>query len=333
MSRFALAAVHGYLAQLEESGQASRPLQRQRSWALREAVLFAAVWRLRGTGALAAPTSPPAALTDDERARARHETERVVLGELFRDGFVEEWLAQADPVLRGVKNAVPATQRARVTSLRALAAFTGVDPPEHRHPKPVLRSLLTEPEIVSALRALTRPLPGRGPDDHVRLAAVLAVMSVWPARSVGLAGLRVDQLQPQGDQLLLTLDPADQETTGQDGQDGEDGGGPVELVLPGVAADRVSAWLGVRDGLVSALLGGPVHSLWVSIRSNSRPGGSRGSVPLPPGMPLRPRGLQRAYARSVMAANAVHAGLPGFPLPRSLDLLRRSLSGLPERPG
>jgi hypothetical protein len=322
--RPAMPAVAGYLTSLAEGGQASAALQRQRSWALREAVLFAAVRALRRPGSTG--PCPGDVLTPDERVRADVRIGQVGLTELFTADFVDDWLDHADPVLRGVASSVPATQRARVSSLRGLAAFCGHDLPEHRHPKPALRPLLTEPEITSALRALTRSLPGRGPDDHVRLAAVLAVMSVWPARSVDLAGLRVEQVQLRGGEALLSFDASSQEISSLDGE------GPVELVLRGVAAERVHTWLEVREGLVAALLGGPVHSLWTSIRSNSRPGGSRGSVPLPPGMPLRPRGLQRAYARSVAAANTFHAGLPGFPLPRSLDLLRRSLSGLPERP-
>jgi integrase len=154
-------------------------------------------------------------------------------------------------------------------------------------------------------------LPGRGPDDHVRLAAVLAVMSVWPARSADLSALRLDQVAVRGTEVWLA--PAEGEPR----------------VLRGIAAERVVHWLEVRDSIVSALQGGPIRALWTSIRSNSRPGGRTGSLPLPPGMPLRPRGLQRAYARSVETANVVHGGLPGFPLPRSLDLLRRSLEQTP----
>jgi hypothetical protein len=300
----ALPAVAAYLERLESSGQASRALRRQRSWALREAVLFAAVRRL------SAPEPLPAVpLTPADRERAVAESARVTLGELFTDTFVDAWLAQADPVLRGVTEHRTATQRARVTSLRALAAFTGDGLPEHRHPQPVPRALLTAPAVESALAALTGHLPGRGPDDHVRLAAVLAVMSVWPVRSVELSELEVRQLHDDGADVLLSVDPADE--------------GP--RVLRGIAAERLRAWLEVRAGLLAELQGGPVRAVWTSIRSNSRPGGPRGSLPLPPGMPLRPRGLQRAYARSVEAANATHHGLPGFPLPRSLDLLRRSL--------
>lgn len=300
----ALPAVTAYLERLESSDQASRALHRQRSWALREAVLFAAVRRLNGPESLAA-----APLTSADRERAMAECARVTLGELFADTFVDAWLDQADPVLRGVTEHRTATQRARVTSLRALAAFTGDGLPEHRHPQPAPRLLLSPPEVESALSALTGHLPGRGPDDHVRLAAVLAVMSVWPVRSVELSQLEVRQLHDDGADVLLAVDPADE--------------GPRRL--RGVAAERLRAWLEVRAGLLAELQGGPVRAVWTSIRSNSRPGGPRGSLPLPPGMPLRPRGLQRAYARSVEAANVMYHGLPGFPLPRSLDLLRRSL--------
>jgi len=269
----AAGAVAAYLRGLEQTGTVSRAVRRQRGWALREALLFAA---------LRARRDPALPLAPDERAVLDQHTGGVRLADLFTDDFAEQWLTHADATLRGA-TPVPATQRARITSLRALAAATGHDLPAHREPKPLLRGLLTEPQITTALRALTQRLPGRGPDDHVRLAAILSVMAAWPVRSAALADLRLTQLhdRPGG----ITLD---------------------------VAAE-------------GELLGGPVRTVWVSIRSNSRPGGPRGSAPLPPGMPLRPRGLQRAYARSVEAANAVHHGLPGFPLPRSLDLLRRSV--------
>jgi hypothetical protein len=343
--------VAAFLADLEATGRASRALLRQRRWALREAVLFAAVLRTPGvprrdaepepggagpepgdaepSGAEQDSTEPSGAeyggaehgtdLTEAQRARAEAHSFRVPLSALFADGFVDAWLAGADPVLRGVRESRPATQRARVASLRALGAFAGVGAPTHRYPKPDLRTVLSEPEITAALRALTHRLPGRGPDDHVRLAAVLAVMSVWPARSTPLSLLRVDQLRAHGDDLVLTIE----------GSRATEGPGEPPAasapVLHGVAAERVRDWLAVRAGLVGALEGGPVRTLWVSIRSNSRPGERGGALPLPPGMPLKARGLQRAYARSVEAANAVALGQPGFPLPRSLDLLRRSL--------
>jgi len=297
----ALVVVEAYLRSLADGGRASRSLIRQRGWALREAVLFAV---LRARGDLA--TSRP--LTPDERAVLGPALGRVLLGDLFADGFSDDWLAHADPLLRGVTDPVPATQRARTASLRGLADHVGVGRPDHRHGRPVLREVLSPPQLTAALEVLTQRLPGRGPDDHVRLAAVLAVMAVWPARSADLASLRLSQVRDGADGVVLDLEV--------------DGGPPV---LRGVAADRLRDWIAVRASLVGALQGGPVHALWVSIRSNSRPGGPRGSLPLPPGMPLMPRGLQRAYARSVESANVHHQERPGFPLPRSLDLLRRSV--------
>jgi integrase len=263
-------------------------------------VLFAAVRELRGV-------VDPVPLTPGERVLAEARRPAVTVAALLEPTFADDWVALADIVLRGSDDPRGATQRARLASLRGLAAFAEAEVPAHRHPKPELRPLLSEPQIESALRALAGPLPGRGPDDHVRLAAVLAVMSVFPARSAELSALRLDQLSSRGSEVRLDL-----------------GDGEPRVLRP-LAAERVRHWLEVRESLVSALQGGPVRALWTSIRSNSRPGGRAGSLPLPPGMPLKPRGLQRAYARSVETANVVHGGLPGFPLPRSLDLLRRSL--------
>lgn len=301
----ALDTVHAFLGELAAGGRVSAAVRRQRSWALREAVLFAAVRTVRDvtTGVTVTPA---------EREAAGLLTDRVPLAELFAPGFVAEWVALADPVLRGVTEPNVSTQRARMASLRALAVFSGQDVPAHRAPKPALRGLLSEPEVGSAMLALTGQLPGRGPDDHVRLAAILAVMSVYPVRSAELSAMRLAQVQDGGGRVRLDV-----------AAEGDD-----PPVLTGVAAERLRQWLAVRESIVSALQGGPVHSLWTSIRSNSRPGGPRGSLPLPPGMPLKPRGLQRAYARSVVAANLVHQGLPGFPLPKSLDLLRRSIVGV-----
>jgi integrase len=295
----ALAAVAEYLATLDG---ASRSLRRQRSWALHEAIRFAAARRL-------VDVTAGIPLDDEGRDAVAAACGRVRLADLLTDDFAEHWAAHADAVLRGAPDPVGATRRARLASLRALAAFADAEIPAHRDGRPVLRPTLARPQLDVALRVLTQRLPGRGPDDHVRLAALLSVVSVWPARSQELSALRLDQLSDDGTALTLAVEPE-----------------PV--VLRGVAAERLRQWLAVRAELIAALSGGPVRALWVSIKSNSRPGGPSGSLPLPPGMPLRPRGVQRAYARSVEAANALHSGVPGFPLPRSLDLLRRSLQSL-----
>jgi integrase len=303
----ALGVISDYLCDLAASG-VSRALVRQRSWALREAVLFAAVRASHDV-------TPGEPLTREARSALEPATALVRLGELTGQDFADAWLALADPVLRGAPVAVPATQRARAASLRALARFAGVGEPGHLEGKPALRAILTEPQVTTALQALSTRLPGRGPDDQVRLAAILSVMSVWPVRSQDLSALRLAHLQDDGREVVLAV-VAD---------------GTPQPVLSGVAAQRIREWIAVREGLVAALQGGPVYSLWTSIRSNSRPGGPRGSLPLPAGMPLKPRGLQRAYARSVVAANVLYDGVPGFPLPPSLDLLRRSVTAAASR--
>lgn len=323
-TRRAVDVVQAYLGKLDASGTVSSSVRRQRGWALREALLFAAVRQVRDV-------STGQALEAGERNAATGLLHRVRLAELFAPEFAGEWTTYADPVLRGVGEPNVSTQRARMASLRALAVFAGAEVPDHRAPKPVLRELLSEPEIASAMVALTRQLPGRGPDDHVRLAAILAVMSVWPVRSVELSAMRLDQVRDSGDRVLVDVPPdavpgSSSASSASPSSAGEPAGEP--LVLTGVAAVRLRQWIAVRESLVSALQGGTVRSLWTSIRSNSKPGGPRGSLPWPPGMPLKPRGLQRAYARSVVTANLVYDGTTGFPLPRSLDLLRRSIGGI-----
>jgi hypothetical protein len=320
LSTLASGVVSAYLEHLAAGG-ASRVLLRQRRWALREAMLFAVVRRshLVESTPAGAEDAMGRQLTAGERTVAESLVRDVTLGEVLADGFPGLWLAHADAVLRGSADPVAATGRARLASLRALATFAGAGPPVHSTGRPALRAVLDRPEVDAALKVLTQRLPGRGPDDHVRLAAVLAVMAARPMRSQELSALRVMDLQDRGTDVVIR-------PPGLIGSPTDDLAAPI--VLRGVGAARLRDWLAVRSSLAAALEGGPVRALWTSIRSNSRPGGPNGSLPLPPGMPLKPRGLQRAYARSVVAANPFHPGVPGFPLPRSLDLLRRSLQEL-----
>jgi hypothetical protein len=56
------------------------------------------------------------------------------------------------------------------------------------------------------------------------------------------------------------------------------------------------------------------------------------SIRRPAGMPLRPRGLQRAYTRAVVELNSELAGSPGWrPLPYRLEQLRRAVEVQPDR--
>ena len=152
--------IDDYLATLgTATPPVSRALRRQRAWALREAVLFAAARHL-----VDVTTGNP--LTDADRARAETTRGAVQLAELLQDDFAEQWSTHGDPVLRGVPGGIAATRRARLASLRALAGFAGAGLPAHRDGKPVLRELLPRPQVEVALRALAAPLPGRGPHDQ-----------------------------------------------------------------------------------------------------------------------------------------------------------------------
>jgi integrase len=85
------------------------------------------------------------------------------------------------------------------------------------------------------------------------------------------------------------------------------------------------SWLAARDGLVSTLEGS-TSALWVSVRHNHLDG----STPWPAGLPLRPRGLSRAYARIVEVLNTENGGVRGWePLPRRMEQLRRTPPGEP----
>lgn len=88
----------------------------------------------------------------------------------------------------------------------------------------------------------------------------------------------------------------------------------------GVAVRR---WLRVREGLVNALpLEGARTALWVTLVA--------GKDGRPPGTPLSPISLRKAFVRGVAALNFVMAGSHGWePLPTRMEQLRRSVDVIP----
>ncbi|WP_448333511.1 hypothetical protein [Streptomyces sp. DSM 41534] len=90
----------------------------------------------------------------------------------------------------------------------------------------------------------------------------------------------------------------------------------------------VRRWLRVREGLVAEVEGAR-DALWVSLRARGiRQGGVERSWPA--GVPLGPFGVQRAYARGMVALNVLMAGRYGWsPLPEKLEQLRRSVLAQP----
>jgi integrase len=112
----------------------------------------------------------------------------------------------------------------------------------------------------------------------------------------------------------------------------------AEPVAERIALSRGTAaalrhWVERRQELIDEYQLG-VRALWVSIAGNHAglPAADGHAIRRPPGMPLRPRGLQRAYTRAVVELNAQLAGSPGWhPLPYRLELLRRAVEVPEER--
>lgn len=313
----AIVAVDRHLSRLVDSG-ASRSLHRQRRWALRHALTAAALARVHGSS-----PPPPDVATTSPDALASVERD-IDVAELLSPEFLDWYLPWAadggltDPS-RSTAGRSPAAARARVAALRALATDVGMPPPEHTHGTPQLRTVIERRPVEDLLRAFDghrpRPTPTRA-----RLLAMLAVMAADPVGPTALAAMDVRDLAPDAAGLRAPSD-----------------GRPLSLAPAAAAALRT--WLAVREELVASLDGGTVHALWVSAHGLRDADGTA----RPPGLPLRTRGIERAYARGVRALRrhlAAHpervphsllpehtppGTVPPLDLPPSLELLRRSL--------
>lgn len=298
----ALSDIEGLLAHLDAHA-ATRATLRQRRWALEQAVDAAAAAR-------SLPDLPLADAWGQWNGRGR---EKVTTAELLSPMFVEAFLdlartgALATRSRRRLPETTPWNDRARVASLRALAAFTEAGPIPAYNPGDVLRRRprLGPGELGSILTTLAGPARGSSPTAaQVRLGALLACMWIEPRRADDLLSLCLDDLLYEGERpyALVSLS-----------------GTPRGLSA--VVSSTLMEWLVVRRTLVEGLQGSDHGRLWVSVRQVPR----TATVSWAAGMPLHSRGLQRSYAAAVQAANDRHAGELGFPLPGSLDLLRRSL--------
>ena len=314
---------------------ASAATVRQRRWALDQAVTAAALERLAGP----APSADVvAALALPRLARA---TADVTLADLLDPVFVARYTAWS---ATGVLSATgagrsQASTRARVAALRALANHHQRPEPAQSAPPPDLREHLAPSLTRYAIDALTarglegleRAGTGTDPraDERIRLAAMLVVVELCPLRSAQMCALRRDAVRSGGAALspttpttptVPTTPTARTPGNRTSGQPPVREGPPDDFRVPVGWRPVLAHWLERRDRLVDALEG-TTEALWVSVRPNHDP---RTRASLPPGLPLQPRGLQRSYARAVAHANVEHVGTPGFPLPRSFDLLRRS---------
>ena len=156
--------------------------------------------------------------------------------------------------------------------------------------------------------------------SHVRLLAIIGTVLDTGARVGELCALTVQDVELAVPEPAVTIVRKPQARR------------VAEPVTERIALTRGTAaslrnWLARRQELVDEFQLG-VKSLWVSVAGNHAglPAADGHAIRRPPGMPLRPRGLQRAYTRAVVELNAELAGSPGWqPLPYRLELLRRAI--------
>lgn len=252
---------------------------------------------------------------------------RTSLRALFAADAVGAYLALAERgelrsrTVADPSRASAASMRVRVDCLDILARTTGhpLDVPERPavpDPKPTVgarqRSLLR--------RHLADQAERRGADPgRIRLLALIGVVLDTGARAGELCALRLDDVAEDLTTVRLVRRPQARSVSP-----------PVTEVLPLSPPARAALrrWLPVRRELVASVQG-TATALWVSVRGNHAGVLDEAGRALsrPPGMPLMPRGLARAYTRTVVQLNDEMAGQPGWePLPYRLEQLRRAVA-------
>lgn len=196
-----------------------------------------------------------------------------------------------------------------------------------RAPLPAPREVVNGPtrsqlRAYLAQKAQSPPTrPGR-----IRLLAIIGTVLDTGARVGELCALRVEDLDLSGPEAVLTLVRRPQARSVSEPA-------TERIVLSPGTAVALRHWLAAREEILTPLHIG-VKSLWVSVAGNHAglPAADGHSIRRPAGMPLRPRGLQRAYTRTVVELNAELAGSPGWlPLPYRLEQLRRAVEVKPSR--
>jgi integrase len=226
------------------------------------------------------------------------------------------------PTTRGDGTSSAASMRIREDVLRLVCQELGVPlVVGERAPIPEPREVVDGPtrsQLRSYLAEKAESPPTRA--GHIRLLAIIGTVLDTRARVGELCALRMKDLETEGPTSVLRV-----ERRPQHGAAGE----PVveHIVLsPGTSA-ALNHWLVTRERILTPLAIG-VTSLWVSVAGNHAglPAADGHSIRRPAGMPLQPRGLQRAYTRTVVELNSELAGSPGWrPLPYRLEQLRRAV--------
>ena len=158
---------------------------------------------------------------------------------------------------------------------------------------------------------------------RIRLFALVGVVLDTGARAGELCALRLDDLDADERTVRIVRRPQARSVNPA-----------VTEVLPlsGPTRAALRRWLDVREELVRHVQGA-VTAMWVSVRGNHAgvPDSDGNARRRPAGMPLMPRGLARAYTRTVVQLNVDMVGRPGWePLPYRLEHLRLAIEPDPE---
>ena len=196
-----------------------------------------------------------------------------------------------------------------------------------RAPIPTPREVVDGPtrsQLRAYLAAKAESPPTR--PGRIRLLAIIGTILDTGARVGELCALRIEDLDTTGPAPVITIVRHPQARAVAE---------PVteRIVLTSGTAAALRHWLATREQILDYLQLG-VKTLWVSVAGNHAglPAADGHSIRRPAGMPLRPRGLQRAYTRAVVELNAELAGSPGWsPLPYRLEQLRRAVEVQPDR--
>ena len=237
---------------------------------------------------------------------------------LFRRGAVDCYLELAGQGLLRVRAAAKTpsgdhSRQIRIEVLALLAKALGVHADLPPQPDPAAKPPVPK-RARSLLRASLEELADQ-PDalpGQIRMLAIGATVADTGARSGELCACRIEDLAPSLEELRLVRRP----------QGWSKAEAYVELIaLSGLSRAALRRWLKERHALMERVRG-TTTALWVSLHANHR-----GGYPVPPGTPLEPRGLFRAWTKTVGQANGQMAGEPSWaPLPTRMEQLRRGVS-------
>lgn len=221
----------------------------------------------------------------------------------------------------GDARATTASMRIRADCLKILGEHGGIPVAVADRPGlPELRETVDGPSRSQLRDYLAKRAGTAGaPAGRIRLFALIGVALDTGARVGELAALTLADLEDDLSAVRVVRRPQAR-TVSEAVED--------RVRLSDGTRAALKAWLEVRETLVQPLHGTP-KALWVSVSPNhaGRLNVEGEAIRRPPGMPLMPRGMQRAYTRAVVEANMALAGSPGWiPLPYRFEQLRRAVT-------